>query len=154
MSIQDSAINIKEYTRPPDIYPLKVACSSKFSWSTNLESKLIEFFVLVNTVHFGSLQRFTVLKIGNVHAARKRCVCGCNLKKGRGRSKGTTRIKGYGVSPGRPVGTTAEEGTVLVQGDLWVQQQRRGMVFVQGDLGRTTAEEGTVLVQGDLWVPQ
>ena len=26
----------------------KVACSSEFSWSTNLESKLIEFFVFVN----------------------------------------------------------------------------------------------------------
>ena len=48
----------------------------------------------------------------NVHAARKHCVCGCNLKKGCGRPKGTTRIKGYGVSTsgGRPVGTTAEEG--------------------------------------------
>ena len=112
MSVQDSAINIKEYTRPPDIYPLKVACSSKFSWSTNLESKLIDIFVLVNTVHFGSLQPFTVLKIDNVHAAQKRCVCGCNLKKGRGRPKGTTRINGYGVSTsgGRPVGTTAEDG--------------------------------------------
>ena len=47
----------------------------------------------------------------NVPAARKRqCVCGCNLKKGRGRPKGTTRIEGYGASGGRPVGTTAEEG--------------------------------------------
>ena len=35
-------------------------------------------------------------------------------------------------------GTTAEEGTVLVQEYLWVPQQRRGMV----------------LVRGDLWVPQ
>ena len=65
-------------------------------------------------------------------------MCGCNLKKGRGRLKGTTIIKGYGVgasgrrlvgttaeeeygvSPGRPVGTTEEEGMVLVWGDLWV----------------------------------
>ena len=46
-----------------------------------------------------------------MHVARKRCVCGCNLK-GRGRPKGTTRLKGYGVgtSGGRPVGTTAEKG--------------------------------------------
>ena len=38
-----------------------------FSWSTNLESKLIEFFVFVNfkrTVRFGSLHPFTVRKIG------------------------------------------------------------------------------------------
>ena len=48
----------------------------------------------------------------NVHVARKSCVCGCNLKKGRGHPKGTTRLKGYGVrtSGGRPVGTTAEKG--------------------------------------------
>ena len=47
-----------------------------------------------------------------MHVARKRCVCGCNLKKGRGRPEGTTRLKGYGVgtSGGRPVGTTAEKG--------------------------------------------
>ena len=48
----------------------------------------------------------------NVHVARKHCVCVCNLKKGRGRPKGTTRLKGYGVgtSGGRHVGTTAEKG--------------------------------------------
>ena len=48
----------------------------------------------------------------NVHVARKRCVCGCNLKKGRGCPEGTTRLMGYGVgtSGGRPVGTTAEKG--------------------------------------------
>ena len=42
---------------------------------------------------------------------RESVACGCNLK-GRGRPKGTMRIKGYGVdtSGGRPVGTTAEEG--------------------------------------------
>ena len=148
MSIQDSAINIKEYTRPPDIYPLKVARSSKFSWSTNLESKLIEFFVLVNTVHFGSFQPFTVLKIDNVHAARKRCVCGCNLKKGRGRPKGTTRIKGYGVSPGRPVGTTAEEGYGVRPGRPGEDHSRGGYRVSPG------RSVGTVLVQGDLWVPQ
>ena len=32
------------------------------------------------------------------HVARKCCVCGCNLKKGRGCPKGTMRLKGYGVS--------------------------------------------------------
>ena len=55
----------------------------------------------------------------NVHVARKRCVCGCiNLKKGRGRPKGTTRLKGYGVgtSWGRPVGTTAEKVYGVSQG--------------------------------------
>ena len=39
-----------------------------FSRSTNLESKLIEFFVFVNfkrTVRFGSLHLFTVRKIGD-----------------------------------------------------------------------------------------
>ena len=48
----------------------------------------------------------------NVHVARKRCVCGCNLKKGHGRPEGTTRLMGYGVgtSGGRPVGITAEKG--------------------------------------------
>ena len=96
----------------------------------------------------------------HVHAARKHCVCGCNLKKGRGWPKGTTTIKGYGVntSGGRPVGTTAEEGYggnpggpvgttaeegygVIVQGDLWVPQQRRGTVSPGRPVG-TTAEEG------------
>ena len=40
----------------------------EFSGSTNLESKLIEFFVLVKfycTVRFGSLEPFTVCKIGD-----------------------------------------------------------------------------------------
>ena len=47
-----------------------------------------------------------------MHVTRKCCVCGCNLKKGRGWPKGTTTLKGYGVgtSGGRPVGTTAEKG--------------------------------------------
>ena len=47
----------------------------------------------------------------DVHVARRRCVCGCNLKR-HGRPKGTTRLKGYGVgtSGGRPVGTTAKKG--------------------------------------------
>ena len=47
----------------------------------------------------------------DVHVARRRCVCGCNLKR-RGRPKGTTRLKEYGVGTngGRPVGTTAEKG--------------------------------------------
>ena len=46
----------------------------------------------------------------NVHVAQKRCVYQCNLKKGHGRpTKGTTRLKGYGVSSGRPVGITAGE---------------------------------------------
>ena len=48
----------------------------------------------------------------NVHVARKRCVCGCNLKNGRGCPEGTTRLRGYGVgaSGGRPVGTHSREG--------------------------------------------
>ena len=40
----------------------------EFSRSTNLESKLIKLFVFVNfeqTVHFGSLEPFTVHKIGD-----------------------------------------------------------------------------------------
>ena len=47
----------------------------------------------------------------DVHVARRRCVCGCKLKR-RGRPKGTTRLKEYGVgrNGGRPVGTTAEKG--------------------------------------------
>ena len=47
---------------------LKVPQSPVFSRLTNLESKLIEFFVFVNferTVSFGSLQLFTVRKIGD-----------------------------------------------------------------------------------------
>ena len=50
----------------------KVAHSSVFSRSTNLESKLIEFFVFVNfsnTVCFGSLKPFTVRKIGHFVSA-------------------------------------------------------------------------------------
>ena len=46
----------------------KVAGNPTFSRSTNLESKLIEFFVFVNflrIVRFGSLHPFTVRKIGN-----------------------------------------------------------------------------------------
>ena len=78
----------------------------------------------------------------NVHAARKRCVCGCNLKKWRGRPKrygvstsggrpvGTTAEEGYSVSPGRPVGTTKEEGYGVSPGRPW---KRRDMVLVQGD---------------------
>ena len=67
----------------------------------------------------------------NVHVARKRCVCGCNLKKGRGRPKKALRDL---------------RGMVLVRvgGDLWVPQQRRGMVLVTSG-GRpvgTTAEKG------------
>ena len=45
---------------------LKVAENSVLSMSTNLESKLINCFVLLNfycTVSFGSLQPFTVRKI-------------------------------------------------------------------------------------------
>ena len=48
---------------------LKVAGNPEFSRSTNLQSKLIEFFVLVNfyhPVHFGSLEPFTVRKIGDL----------------------------------------------------------------------------------------
>ena len=47
---------------------LKVAHYAEFSWSTNLEPKLIKLFVFVNfeqTVHFGSLEPFTVCKIGD-----------------------------------------------------------------------------------------
>ena len=47
---------------------LKVARYPKFSKSTNLESKLIKLFVFVNfeqTVRFGSLEPFTVCKIGD-----------------------------------------------------------------------------------------
>ena len=47
---------------------LKVAGNPVFSRSTNLESKLIEFFVFVNfkhTVRFGSLHPLTVRKIGD-----------------------------------------------------------------------------------------
>ena len=47
---------------------VKVAGNPVFSRSTNLESKLIEFFVFVNfkrTVRFGSLHPFTVRKIGD-----------------------------------------------------------------------------------------
>ena len=52
-----------------------------------------------------------------------------------GRPVGTTAEKGYGVgiSGGRPVGTTAEKGygvSTSGGGDLWVPQQRRGMVQV------------------------
>ena len=49
----------------------------------------------------------------DVHVARRFCVFGCNLKR-RGRPKGTTRLKEYGVGTngGRPVGTTAEKGLV------------------------------------------
>ena len=46
----------------------KVAGNPVFSRSTNLESKLIEFFVFVNfkrTVRFGSLHPLTVRKIGD-----------------------------------------------------------------------------------------
>ena len=51
----------------------------------------------------------------NVPAARKRCVCGCGLKKGRDRPKGTTRIEGYGVN------TSGGETCV------YIPQQRRGI---------------------------
>ena len=47
---------------------LKVARYPEFSRSTNLESKLIRLFVFVNfeqTVRFGSLEPFTVRKIGD-----------------------------------------------------------------------------------------
>ena len=58
-----------------------------------------------------------------VHVARKRCVCGCNLKKGRGRPKGTTRLKGYGVGTngGRPVGTTADKGCGVTGARMYMQ---------------------------------
>ena len=49
-------------------YCIKVAGNPEFSRSTNLESKLIEFFALVNfkcTVCFGSLEPFNVRKIGD-----------------------------------------------------------------------------------------
>ena len=46
----------------------------------------------------------------DVPVAKKRCVCGCNFQKQRGRPKGTTRGEGYGTSGGRPVGTTGEKG--------------------------------------------
>ena len=48
---------------------VSVAGNPEFSRSTNLQSKLIEFFVLVNfyhTVRFGSLEPFTVRKIGDL----------------------------------------------------------------------------------------
>ena len=73
----------------------------------------------------------------NVPVARKRCGCGCNLKKGRGRPKGTTRLKGYGI------GTSG--------GDLWVPQQRRGMVLVPvgGDLLVPSRLEGYSVCPGE-----
>ena len=57
-------VNLRRVT---DVPP-KVARYPVFSRSTNLESKLIEFFVFANfsrTVRFGSLQSFAVRKIGD-----------------------------------------------------------------------------------------
>ena len=52
--------------------------------------------------------------------------------KGHGRSVGPTNEEEYGVK--RHVGTTKEEGIVLVQENyMEVQQQGRSMVLVQGD---------------------
>ena len=74
---------------------------------TSLLQRLCEVYTMSRR-GFGSCPQCS----DNVPAARKHCVGGCDLKKGRGRSKGTTRIQGYGVntSGGRPVCTTAEEG--------------------------------------------
>ena len=47
------------------IFEFKVAGNPAFSRSTNLESKLIEFFVFSAQSVFGSLQPFTVRKIGD-----------------------------------------------------------------------------------------
>ena len=75
----------------------------------------------------------------DVHVARRRCVCGCNLKQ-RDRPKGTTRLKEYGVGTngGRPVGTTAEKGY--------------GVSTSGGRPVGTTAKKGYG-VRGDLLVP-
>ena len=70
----------------------------------------------------------------DVQVAKKRCLGRCDPKKGHGRPVGPTNEEGYGVSPGRRVGTTKEKGIVLVQVNyLEVQQQGRSMVLVQGD---------------------
>ena len=79
-----------------------------------------------------------------MHAARKCCVCGCNLKKGHSRPKGTKRIKGYGVntSGGRPVGTTAEEGCGVSPGRPVGTTAEEGYSVSPGRPVGTTAEEG------------
>ena len=95
-----------------------------------------------------------------MHVAQKRCVCGCNLKKGRGHPKGTMRLKGYGVSTsgGRPVGTTAEKGYgVSTSGGRPVGTTAEKGYGVSTSGGRpvTTAEKGYHSKKGgDLLVPQ
>ena len=94
----------------------------------------------------------------NVHVARKRCAYGCNLKKGHGYPKGTTRLKGYGVgtSCGRPVGTTVEKGYgVSTSGGRPVgTTAEKGYGVSQGRPVGTTQEKGFSTDGGDLWVPQ
>ena len=91
-----------------------------------------------------------------MHVARKRCAYGCNLKKGHGHPKGTTRLKGYGVgtSCGRPVGTTVEKGYgVSTSGGRPVgTTAEKG--YGQGRPVGTTQEKGFSTGGGDLWVPQ
>ena len=94
----------------------------------------------------------------NVHVAQKHCACGCNLKKGHVRSKGTTRLKGYGVgtSGGRPVGTTAEKGYgVSTSGGRPVgTTAEKGYGVSQRRPVGTTQEKWFSTGGGDLWVPQ
>ena len=87
-----------------------------------------------------------------MHVAQKRCVCGCNLKKGRGHPKGTMRLKGYGVSTsgGRPVGTTAEKGYGVSTsvGRPVGTTAEKGYGVSQGRPVGTTAKKGLVQVGG------
>ena len=73
----------------------------------------------------------------DVHVARRRCVCGCNLKR-RGRPKGTTRLKEYGVGTngGRPVGTTAKKGYGVSQGRPVGTTQAKGFSTGGGEATR------------------
>ena len=62
-------LNFGQYHKLPPKMQLKVARSPLILRSTNLESKVIEFFVFVvkfyHTVYFGSFKPFTVRKIGD-----------------------------------------------------------------------------------------
>ena len=84
---------------------------------------------------------------------RRWCTCYtkvlCNLK-GRGRPKGTTRLKGYGVgtSGGRPVGTTTEMGYGVSQGRPVSTTQEKG--FSTGGGGYQTTKWANTLNSEEL----
>ena len=79
-----------------------------------------------------------------VHVRMRKCSqCGCT-QNNRGRAKGTTRSKEFGVSTsgGRPVGTTAEEGLGTSGGRPVGTTAEEGLGTSGGRPIGTTAEEG------------